>query len=56
MLVRGCQMWVVSRIGKNSPSHFCYCLICVRAGVRPGIVKEDVFHVSIKMNSADAFL
>jgi hypothetical protein len=54
--VGGCQMWAVSRTGKSSPSHFCYCLKCSKAGVRPGIVvtEKDVFHISVRTNSADA--
>jgi hypothetical protein len=54
--VGGCQIWAVSRMGKNSPSHFCDCLTCAQAGVRLGIVvkEKDVFHVSVTMNSADA--
>jgi hypothetical protein len=29
-LVGGCQVWAVSRMGKNSPSHFCkICRRCV---------------------------
>jgi hypothetical protein len=46
VMVRGCQIWAVSRIGKKSLSHFCDCFTCVQAGVRPGIaVKEDVFPI-----------
>jgi hypothetical protein len=46
----------VSRMGKNSPSHFCDCLTCAQVGVRPGIVlkEKDVFHVSVGTNSAGA--
>jgi hypothetical protein len=46
VVVRGCQIWAVSRIRKKSPSHFCDCLTCVQADVRPGtVVKEkDDFH------------
>jgi hypothetical protein len=41
-----CQMWAVSRLGKNSASHFCDCLTRVRPGI---VVKEkDVFHVSVR--------
>jgi hypothetical protein len=54
----GCQVWAVSRMGKNSPPHFCDCLTCAQAGVRPGIVvkEKDVFHVSVRTNSTDALL
>jgi hypothetical protein len=54
----GCQTWAVSRIGKNSPSHFCDCLTCAQAGVRLGVVtkEEDIFHVSVRMNSMDTLL
>jgi hypothetical protein len=38
VVVIGCQIWAVSRMGKNSPSHFCDCLTCAQVGVRPGIV------------------
>jgi hypothetical protein len=39
-------MWAVSRMQKNSPSHFCDCLKCAQAGVRSGIVakEKDIFH------------
>jgi hypothetical protein len=54
VVVEGCQIWAVSRTGKNSPRHDC--LTCAQAGVRPGIaVKEkDVIHVSVRMNCTDA--
>jgi hypothetical protein len=50
------QIWAVSRVGKNSPSHFCYCLTCVQADVRPGnVVKEKgVFLVSLRAKSTNA--
>jgi hypothetical protein len=45
-------MWAVSRKGKNSSPHFCDCLTCAEAGVRPGIVvkEKDVFRVSVRTN------
>jgi hypothetical protein len=51
--VRGCQIWAVSRMRKKSPSHFCDCVTCVQAGVRPGIImkEKDVFHVLVRTNS-----
>jgi hypothetical protein len=50
VVVRRCQIWAVSRMGKNSPSHFCDCLMCVQASVRLGIVmkEKDIFHVSVR--------
>jgi hypothetical protein len=56
MSVGGCQIWAVSRMGKNGPFHFWECLTCVQAGVRLGIVvkEKDVFRVSVKTNSTDA--
>jgi hypothetical protein len=52
MVVGGCQMWAVGRMGKNSLSHFCDCLTYARTGVRPGIVvkEKDVFRVSVRTN------
>jgi hypothetical protein len=54
--VGGCQIWAVSRLGKNSPSHFCDYLMCEQSGVRPGIVvkEKDVFHVWVRTKSTDA--
>jgi hypothetical protein len=51
-----CQIWAVSRMGKNSPHNFCDCLTCAQAGVRPGIVvkEKDVFRVSVRTNCTDA--
>jgi hypothetical protein len=48
----------VSWTGKNSPSHFCDCLMCVQPGVRPGIVmkEKDVFHVLARINSTVVLL
>jgi hypothetical protein len=48
-------IWVVSRMGKNSPSYFCDCLMCAQAGVKPSIVmkEKDVFHVLVRANSTD---
>jgi hypothetical protein len=56
VVVGGFQIWTVSGIGKNSLSHFCDCLTCAQAGLRPGIVvkEKDVFHVSVRMNSTGA--
>jgi hypothetical protein len=49
----GCHIWAVSRMRKNSPSHFCYCLTCSQAGVRLGIVvkEKDVCRVPVRKNS-----
>jgi hypothetical protein len=46
------------RIWKNIPYNFSNCLTCEQAGARLGIfVKaKDVFHVSIRINSADELL
>jgi hypothetical protein len=41
MVLRGCQIWAVSRMGKNSPSHFYDCLMCAQAGVRLSIVIKE---------------
>jgi hypothetical protein len=41
VVVRGCQIWTVSRMGRNSPSHFYDCLTCAQAGVSPGIVRKE---------------
>jgi hypothetical protein len=51
-----CQIWVVSRTGKNSPSRFCDCVTCAQGSVRPGIVvkEKDVCHVPVRANSTDA--
>jgi hypothetical protein len=47
----------VSRVGKNSSSHFCYCLTRAEAAVRPAIVMEkDVFYVLVRMSCADVLL
>jgi hypothetical protein len=56
--VGGCQVWAVSRTGKNISSHFCDGFTCAQAGVRPGIVmkEKDVFNVSVRKNSTDALL
>jgi hypothetical protein len=56
MVVGGYQIWAVSGMGKNSPSHFCACFTCAQAGVRLGIVvkEKDVFHVSVRTNCTDA--
>jgi hypothetical protein len=56
MVVRGCQTWAVSRLGKYSPTCFCDCLMCGQDGVRPDIImkEKDIFHVSVCMNSMDA--
>jgi hypothetical protein len=52
MAVGGCQIWAVSRTGKNSPSQFSGCLTCTQAGI---VVKEkDVFHVLISTNCKSA--
>jgi hypothetical protein len=42
--------------GKKSPSHFCDCLTCEQAGVRPGIVMKEkgFFPVSFRTNSTHA--
>jgi hypothetical protein len=48
VIVGGCQIWAVSRMGKNSPSHFCSCLMCAQAGVRLGNVKgKDKLYGSV---------
>jgi hypothetical protein len=54
---RRVPVWAVSGMGMNSPSHFCDCLTCAQAGVRPSIVvkEKDVFHFSVRMNSSDVF-
>jgi hypothetical protein len=54
-VVGGCQVWAVSRMGKNSPSHFCDCLKFAQAGVRLSIVMKEkgVLHVSVRPNSTD---
>jgi hypothetical protein len=56
-VVGRCQIWAVSGMGKNSPSHFRDCPTYAQAGGRPGIaVKEkDVFHVSVRTNCTDAY-
>jgi hypothetical protein len=45
----------MSRMGKNSPSHFCDCLMCAQAGVRLGtaVNEKDIFHVLVRTNSMD---
>jgi hypothetical protein len=45
----------VHRTGKNSLFHFCDCLTCAQAGVRPGIVVKEkgVFQVTFRTNSTD---
>jgi hypothetical protein len=37
---------------QSTLSHFCDCLTCAQAGVRPGIVvkEKDVFRVSVRRN------
>jgi hypothetical protein len=57
VVVGGCQIWAVSRLGKKNPPHFCQCLVCSHACVRPGIVvkEKDVFHVSVRTNCTEAF-
>jgi hypothetical protein len=54
----GCQIWAVSRMGRNSPPHFYHCITCARAAVRSGIVvkEKDVFRVSVSANSTDAMM
>jgi hypothetical protein len=56
VVVGGCQILAVRRLGQNGPSHYCDCLTCAQAGVRPGIVvkEKDVFHVSVRTNCTDA--
>jgi hypothetical protein len=58
VVIGGCQIWAMHRMGKNSPSNFCDYLTCAQAGVRPGIVMKvkDIFHVSIRTNSTDVLL
>jgi hypothetical protein len=58
MAAGGRQIWAVSRMGKNGPSHSCDCLTCAQAGVRLGIVvkEKDVFHVSVRTNYTDVLL
>jgi hypothetical protein len=49
--VLGCD-----KMGKDSPPHFCDCLTCAQAGMRPGMVvkEKDVFHLSVRTESTDA--
>jgi hypothetical protein len=56
VVVEGCQIWAVSRMGKNGLSDHCDCFTLAQAGVRPGIVvkEKDVFHVPVRMTSMDA--
>jgi hypothetical protein len=55
VVVKGCQTWAVSRMGKNSPFHFCDCLTRAQAGVRLGIVMDmDVLYISVRTNSTNA--
>jgi hypothetical protein len=46
-VVRGCQIWAMSRMVKNSLFHFCYCFTCAQACMRQDfVVKEKaIFHV-----------
>jgi hypothetical protein len=55
MIVGECQIWAVSRMGKNNRFCFCDCLKCVQVGVRLGnIMKEkDIFYVLVRINSTD---
>jgi hypothetical protein len=55
VVVDGCQIWAVSSMGKNRPTHSCDCVTCAQAGAGLGIVvkEKDVFHVSIRSNSTD---
>jgi hypothetical protein len=57
-VVRGCQIWTVSKMGKNNPTYFCNRLTYAQAGARLDIVmkEKDVFHVSVRMDSTDALL
>jgi hypothetical protein len=56
VVVEVCRIWAVSRMGKNSSSRFCDCIICAQAGVRLGIVvkEKDVCHVSVRANCTGA--
>jgi hypothetical protein len=36
VVLKECHIWAVSGMGKNSPTHFCNCLSCAQAGMRPG--------------------
>jgi hypothetical protein len=56
LVVRRCQTWVMSRMGKNSPSHFCDCLMYAQTDARQSTVmkKKGVFHVLTRTNSMDA--
>jgi hypothetical protein len=58
MVVGGCQIRVVSRMGKNSPPNFFVCFTHAQAGVRPGIVvkEKDVLHVSVRTGHTYALL
>jgi hypothetical protein len=48
--VGGCQIWAVSRMGKNSPSCVCDYLTCAQACVRPDLIVNEkcVFRVSFR--------
>jgi hypothetical protein len=56
VVLGGCQIWAVGRMGNNSPSHIYVCFACAQAGVRPSIVvmEKDVFNVSVSRNSTYA--
>jgi hypothetical protein len=56
VVVRGCQIWAMCRMGKNGLSHFCDCVMCAQVGVRLSIVvkEENIFYFSVRMNSMNA--
>jgi hypothetical protein len=58
MVVGGCQISDVSRMGKNSLSHFCDCFTRVETGVSLGIVEivKNIFHCFSRICCMDAFV